>query len=186
MKGLTTTIMYVTSYILSIFNFIVALFLIFLLVLSLFLFKSNGLTPKESIVYGMIVFDEYTEESRIAKDEELFSKHEQIVNFANANMYRSSYDKGELILTIVDVNYNREQLEITDYSGNHQNDAILKSYYDDHLSNIAEFSKSIGNIRVVVNTVEGTYLGTLYKGVLVEDTLSHKPFKLDLEELYNN
>jgi hypothetical protein len=180
MNGLKSTIMYIASYVLSIVNFIGGFFLMLLLVGYIVLFQSNGLTPKESIVYGMSIIDGYTEESRIAKDEELLSKNELRVNFANANMYRSSYDLGEITITIVDVNYNREQLEITDYSGNHQNDAIVKSYYDDHLANIAEFSKSIGDIRVVVNTVEGAYLGTLYKGVLVEDTRSNKPFKLEV------
>lgn len=180
MVGLKTTVMYVTSYILSIFNFIVGLFLMLLLVVCLVLFQSNGLTPKDSIVYGMSIFDGYTEESRIAKDEELLSKDELRVNFANANMYQSHYDLGEIIIVVTEASYTSNHLEIYDYSGNHQNDALVKYNFDEHLSKVAEFSKKIGDIRVVVNTIDGNHLGTLYKGVLVEDTHSNKPFELEV------
>lgn len=182
MGELKTNVMYILSYLISIFNFFIGLILFLLVVIYFIFFKGADLSMDGSILYGMNIYDKYTMESSKKKFEEIEIKQIEIIEFTSTNNYNFQIESGELIIIVPDYQNVNSQGFISPYDGNHQSDAILKLYYDENLEKIVEFSNIIGNIRINVATENGETLGKCYNGMYVEETNRELPFIVEDSE----
>lgn len=183
-----TMLMYVISYVISMFNFLMGLVLFLVILPSFFILMVEVEEPEHVVGYVMSIVDDFTLDSGTKKQLEIESNYEKINNFVESNGYYihegyglSNYELGELVVVVPRYDKTVQYLAV-EYDGNHQSDALAKSYYDFHLAKIAEFSKSIGEIRINVATDSGESLGKIYNGLYVEETSRELPFIIEDSE----
>lgn len=163
-------IMYIISYVLSIFNFIFGVLLVIVILPIGYLLLTEGSTPDKALVYVVHKFDEVISGSEIEKDIEIDSKKEKIDEFAKENGYTVETEFGCITFTLPEYGTDTGLTYDEMYAGNHQQDAVVMGYYTDQIKKIEDFSKELENIKVDIWITHHDWYGELYNGKYIEKT----------------